>query len=249
METLWSRLQSLEKLTKNTLPDPIKKERHAHLVRSIRSMAKTFSEKFLSHNRDEVLANFDPLLSFQPSTEVMNTNDIHEGLRGIVEMMGEGSQARTEAGKVLDRFEKEIETYFDRLSDFLFAARIGGKPQTAKMLIYATEPYEFELAEAHLESLISVQAYDSFCKLRRLLYPEGIPHSVPRKAKSGLKEKDFPALARYFKNTASWDPKKRFKNHPALLKIAEKLERAYFDGDGKGIETLTPEEKLLRTIF
>lgn len=36
----------------------MKKERYAFLVRSIRSMAKTFAEKFLSHNRDEVLANF-----------------------------------------------------------------------------------------------------------------------------------------------------------------------------------------------
>lgn len=42
---------------------------------------------------------------------------------------------------------------------------------------------------------------------------------------------------------------KRFKDHPALLRCAEKLERAYFDGDGKGIESLTPEEELLRTIF
>ncbi len=212
-------------------------------------MAKVFAEKFLSHNRDEVLANFEPLLSFQSSTETVNADEIHEGLRGITEMLDEGSQARTEAGKVLERFEKEIESYFDRLSDFLFVARIGGKPQTAKMLVYVTEPYEFDLAETHMETLVSAQAYDSFSKLRQLLYPKGIPHSVPRRAKPTMKESDFPALIRYFKNQAAWDKKKRFKTHPALPKIAEKLERAYFDGDGKGIEALTPEEELLRTLF
>lgn len=150
----------------------MRKARHAHLVRSIRSMAKVFAEKFLSHNRDEVLANFGPLLSFQSSTETMNANDIHEGLRGIVDMLEEGSQAKSEAQNVLERFEKEIETYFDRLSDFLFVARVGGKPQTAKMLLYVTEPHELELAETHLETLVSAQAYDSFSKLRHLLYPE-----------------------------------------------------------------------------
>ncbi len=231
------------------MPEPMKKERHAHLVRSIRGMAKVFAEKFLSHNRDEVLANFGPLLSFQSSTETLNADDIHEGLRGIAEMLGEGSQAKMEAEKVLERFEKEIESYFDRLSDFLFVARVGGKPQTAKMLLYVTEPYEFDLAEAHLETLVSVQAYESFSKLRRLLFPKGIPHSVPRRTKPALKENDFPALIRFFKNGASWDRSGRFRSHPALPKVADKLERAYFDGDGKGIESLTPEEELLRTIF
>lgn len=243
------RLQSLEKLAKSGFPEPMRKQRHAHLVRSIRSMAKVFAEKFLSHNRDEVLANFGPLLSFQSSTETMNANDIHEGLRGIVGTLEEGSPARAEAEKVLERFEKEIEEYFDRLSDFLFVARVGGKPQTAKMLVYVTKPYEFDMAEAHLETMVSSSAYDSFSKLRRLLYPKGIPHSVPRSTKPSLKERDFPSLIRYFKNGAAWDRNKKFKTHPALPMVAEKLERAYFDGDGKGIEALTAEEELLRTIF
>lgn len=58
LQILASRLRSLEKIGTSDAPEPMKKERRAFLIRNIRSMAKSFAEKFLSHNRDEVLANF-----------------------------------------------------------------------------------------------------------------------------------------------------------------------------------------------
>lgn len=179
----------------------------------------------------------------------MNANDIHEGLKMVRDSLKEGSQAKKEAGRLLARFEEEVSDYFDRLSDFLFVARMGSKPQTAKMLVYVTEPYEFELAEAHLERAVSTQAYYSFSKLRQLLYPMGIRHTVPRKKPAGIQEKDFPALRAFFKNTKVWDPKKRFRNHPGILKIAGEIEKRYSDEKWNVESTMTPEDQLLNAIF
>lgn len=212
-------------------------------------MAKVFAEKFLSHNRDEVIANFEPLLSFQSSTETLNADDIHENLKTMVEALKEGTQAKSEAKKLLERYEVEIEAYFDRLSDFLFVARLGNQTQTAKMLLYVTEPYEFELAEAHLETLVSAEAYDSFSKLRRLLHPEGIRHSVPRRSRSEIRDRDYSSLIRYFTMAEKDNAERPFKNHPTLVRFAGKLERKYLDKNGKAINVLTPEEKLLRIVF
>ncbi|MFB0965813.1 MAG: hypothetical protein QMC36_09345 [Patescibacteria group bacterium] len=163
--------------------------------------------------------------------------------------LAEGTQARKEATKLLEIYEEEISEYFDRLSDFLFVARMGSKPQTAKMLLYVTEPYEFELAETHLEQAVTAAAYDSFSKLRRMLFPQGIRHSVPRKGATGVRENDFAALLRFFKNVPTWDPKRRFKHHPGILKIADEIEKRYSDEKWNAEATATPEDELLNAIF
>ena len=171
------------------------------------------------------------------------------GLKLVRDSLKDGTQAKKEAAKLLERYEDEVSDYFDRLSDFLFVARMGSKPQTAKMLVYVTEPDEFELAEAYLEQSVTPVAYDSFSKLRRMLYPKGIRHSVPRKNVTGIQEKDFAALLRFFKNVRAWDPKRRFKNHPGIPKIASEIEKRYSDEKWNAESSTTPEDQLLNAIF
>lgn len=188
-------------------------------------------------------------MNFQGSTEVANADDIHLGLKMVRDGLEDGTQAKKEAAKLLERYEEEVSDYFDRLSDFLFVARMGSKPQTAKMLVYVTEPYEFELAETHLEQIVGIAAYDAFSKLRRMLYPKGIRHSVPRKNDAGIQEKDFASLLKFFRNVRAWDPKRRFKNHPGIPKIASEIEKRYSDEKWKAESSMTPEDQLLNAIF
>ena len=81
------------------------------------------------------------------------------------------SPAKPVAYGLLKEFEKEVDEYYERLSNFLFVAKHAKKLGTARALIYATEPHELELAEAYMESLVGYGFYAAHSSLRKIVHP------------------------------------------------------------------------------
>ena len=138
--------------------------------------------KFLSHNRNEILANFDNLLRFRGSTDVCDIDEMYETLKLAHENLNRDSPVKKMMKELIEQYESTVSGFYEELSDLLFVANLLKLPKTARLLLYVTEPREMGLAKEYLATKVGNSRYQALVTLRKIVLPEGIPHSVNKSA-------------------------------------------------------------------